>query len=138
MGEHETKVFRMSCLLYLYILWVPFFDNRKQAELKLKKRLEESLQAGRGEVKVEEIPSVEFFDIGDGFREQESILISQVDEPAERQSEFYGIRLSILKEQLLKAKAETEKAECEARRAAAEEELAVLKLKKFKETQIEI
>lgn len=107
------------------------FIFRKQIELKLKKQMEES------EVKVEETPIVEFFDIGDGYRDQESILIpAKIDETSQQQRELFSIRLSIAKEELLKAKAETERAQAEARRALIEEELSVLKLRRFKDGQI--
>lgn len=86
------------------------------------------------EVKVEESPIVEFFDVGDGYRDQESILIPKVDDSDQYQRELQEIRISIAKEELLKAKAETEKAQSEMRRALVEEELTLLKLKKFKET----
>lgn len=105
-----------------------FLVCRKQIELKLKKQMEVS------EVKVEETPIVEFFDIGDGYRDQESILIpAKIDETSQQQRELFTIRLGIAKEELLKAKAETERAQAEARRALVEEELAVLKLRRFKD-----
>ncbi|GJQ83884.1 hypothetical protein Trydic_g19825 [Trypoxylus dichotomus] len=130
--HQETKVKRTP--RQLKKLWNNM-KHRKQIELKLKKHMEESREIGASEVKVEESPIVEFFDVGDGYRDQESFLVSKIDEYTQQhQRELNAIRLSIAKEELLKAKAETEKAKAEARKAAAEEELAVLKLKKFKET----
>ncbi|KAK9752285.1 Myb/SANT-like DNA-binding domain [Popillia japonica] len=126
--HQETKVKRTP--RQLKKLWNNM-KHRKQIELKLKKQMEES------EVKVEETPIVEFFDIGDGYRDQESILIpAKIDETSQQQRELFSIRLSIAKEELLKAKAETERAQAEARRALIEEELSVLKLRRFKDGQI--
>ncbi|KRT84929.1 hypothetical protein AMK59_2990, partial [Oryctes borbonicus] len=132
-AHQETKVKRTP--RQLKKLWNNM-KHRKQIELRLKKHMEDLGEIDASEVKIEETPIVEFFDVGDGYRDQESILVQKLDEYTQQhQRELNAIRLNVAKEGLLKAKAETEKAQAEARKAAAEEELAVLKLKKFKETE---